>query len=87
MCANMDIKEIINMFILNNFLSGDKSRNIDEDDSFLEEGIIDSTGVLELVAFIEETFDIRIEDEELIPENLDSVSRIIAYVQSKLESK
>ena len=83
----MDIKETIRAFILNYFLAGDKSRTVGDEDSFLENGLIDSTGVLELVAFIEETFDIRIEDEELIPENLDTTNRLITYIQSKLEVK
>jgi acyl carrier protein len=83
----MDIKKTISTFILDYFLSGDESRTVADDDSFIDKGIIDSTGVLELVAFIEETFDIRIEDEELIPENLDSVNRLITYIQLKLKVK
>jgi len=54
-----------------------------DDDSFLEKGIIDSTGVLELVGFIEETFNIKIEDEELIPENLDSLDKLNLYIKKK----
>jgi acyl carrier protein len=54
-----------------------------DDASLLEEGIMDSTGVLDLVAFIEESFSIRVEDEELIPENLDSVDRLVAFVEKK----
>lgn len=83
----MNIKEAIRTFILEYFLSGDESRSVKDDDSFIDNGIIDSTGVLELVAFIEETFDFRVEDEELIPENLDSVNRIVDYIQSKLKVK
>jgi len=84
MPQNVNIKEKIEKYILDYFLSGDESRTIDNDDSFIDSGIIDSTGVLELVAFIEETFDFRVEDEELIPENLDSVNRIANYIQLKL---
>jgi len=54
-----------------------------DDDSFLEKGIIDSTGVLELVAFIEENFGIKVEDEELIPENLDSIDNLVTFINSK----
>jgi len=50
----------------------------------LEKGIIDSTGVLELVGYLESTYDIKVEDEELIPENLDSVKNIVAYLEKKL---
>ena len=82
----MDIKEKIRTFIANYFLKGDKSKTFDDDASFLEEGIIDSVGVLELIAFLEETFTFRVEDEEIIPENLDSINKLIAYIQLKLKS-
>ena len=55
-----------------------------DDESMLEKGIIDSTGVLELVAFIESTFEIKVEDEELIPENLDSIKNIVSFLEKKL---
>jgi len=57
---------------------------MDDRCSFLENGIIDSTGILELVGFLEETFEIAIEDEELVPENLDSISNVVHYIQTKL---
>jgi acyl carrier protein len=79
----MNIKETIREFVLNNFLKGDRSRKLVDDTSFIEEGIIDSIGVLELVAFLEETFGFRVEDEELIPENLNSIARLVTYVESK----
>ncbi len=84
--ADIDIKHKIRIFIRNNFLLGDSSKPLNDDDSFLEKGIIDSTGVLELVSFIEETFNIKVEDEELIPDNLDSVNKLIAYIQAKGKS-
>ncbi len=80
----MDTRNVIKTFIINNFLKGDKSIVLRDDSLFIEEGIIDSVGVLELVAFIEETFDFRVEDEELVPENLDSVEKLVVYVKSKL---
>jgi acyl carrier protein len=79
----MAIEENLRTFIQNNFLLGDKNRAIKEDESFLQSGIIDSTGVLELVNFIEETYKIKVEDEELVPENLDSIQNLIAYIQRK----
>jgi len=79
----MVMEEKIRTFIQNNFLLGDKNRAIKEDESFLQNGIIDSTGVLELVNFIEETYKIKVEDEELVPENLDSIQNLIAYIQRK----
>jgi acyl carrier protein len=78
----MGIKEKIRSFISENFLFGD-SKSFKDDASFLEEGVIDSTGVLELVAFIEETFSIIVEDDELIPENLDSLVNIENFLQRK----
>ena len=82
----MDVKEIIVKFIVDNFLKGRELSEFD-DVSFLDEGIIDSVGVLELVVFVEETFEIRVEDEEIIPENLDSINKLVTYVQSKLSKK
>ena len=73
----MNTRETIKEFISEHFIKGDSTKNISNDGSFLEEGIIDSVGVLELVAFIEETFNFRVEDEELVPENLDSVNKLI----------
>ena len=70
-------------FIVVNFLLGQEGA-LKDDASFLEEGIIDSTGILELVSYLEETYGIEITEEELIPENLDSVSRIAAYLSRKL---
>ncbi|OEU84170.1 MAG: acyl carrier protein [Desulfobacterales bacterium S5133MH4] len=77
------IEQQIRSFIIENFLFGESDNDLKETDSFLENGIIDSTGVLELVSFIEETHGFQVEDEELIPENLDSVANVIAYVQRK----
>lgn len=81
------IEEKIKSFIQDNFLLGDKNRVIKEDESFLQGGIIDSTGVLELVNFIEETYKIKVEDEELIPENLDSIKNLVVYINRKQSAK
>ncbi len=77
------MEEKIKSFIQDNFLLGERNRVLKEDQSFLESGIVDSTGVLELVSFIEETFKIKVEDEELIPENLDSVKKLVTYIKRK----
>jgi acyl carrier protein len=63
---------------------GQDSDSLKDDSSFLEDGVIDSTGVLELVGFLEENYEIKVEDEELIPENLDSIKNICAYLELKL---
>ncbi len=78
-----DIKEQVRDFIIENFLFGEGGEDLKDDDSFLEKGIIDSTGVLELVEWLEETFDFKVEDEELVPENLDSVNNLDAFISKK----
>ena len=81
-----DIKDKISSFIIEKFLLGDNSRVLNPEDSFLEKGIIDSTGILELVSFIEEAFSVKVEDEELIPDNLDSLNNIGIFVASKIKN-
>ncbi len=78
----MDIKTDILKFIQTNFLLGSQDP-IGDDDSFLEHNIIDSTGVLELVGHLESTYGIQVEDEEIIPENLDSILCIVDYLKRK----
>ena len=80
----MKNNNIVRNFIIENFLF-EEDKNLKEDTSFLENGIIDSTGILELVTFLEETFEIEVEDEELIPENLDSIANVIAYLNRKMD--
>ncbi len=77
-----ETKGKIKTFIIENFLFGSED-GLKDETSFLEEGIIDSTGILELVTFLEEEFSIAIEDEELIPENLDSINNVTAFLERK----
>ena len=77
--TNKKIRE----FVVENFLFGNDD-GLKDDTSFLDEGVIDSTGILELVNFLEEEFEISVEDEELIPENLDSINNVVTYLQGKL---
>jgi acyl carrier protein len=81
-----DIKQQIIDFITNNFLFDDAQTSLNEKESLLETGVIDSTGVLELIAFIEETYGIKIEDEEIIPENLDTILDITYFIKQKLST-
>jgi len=78
----MEVSAVIRQFIVENFLFGEDG-NLKEETSFLEGGIIDSTGILELVSFLEEKFGISVADEELVPENLDSIGNVVAYLASK----
>ena len=82
----MTIEETIKNFIISNFIIEQNAASIDNDRSFLESGIIDSTGILELVSFIEEQYRIKIEDEELIPDNLDSVNNVVRFINKKQKS-
>ena len=79
---HMDTKELIKKFIENNYMVEFKE-DFQETDSFLDNGIIDSTGVLELIVFLEEKFGIKIEDAEIVPANLDSFKNIENYIKVK----
>ena len=80
-----DIISKVRGFIFDNFLFDAQEDELGNDDSFLEQGIIDSTGVLELVEWLEDTFAFSVEDEELVPENLDSVNNLAAFIARKKE--
>ena len=72
-------------FIVDNFMFGDTSDEFSflDEDSFIDRGIVDSIGILELVGFVEDSYGIQIADEELVPENLDSVRRLAAFIERK----
>jgi acyl carrier protein len=76
----------IRSYIVSNFLFGDES-SLKDDTSFMESGILDSTGVLELVTFLESTYGVKVQDQEMVPENLDSVNRAAAFVARKGSQK
>ena len=80
---NDSFSQQVRSFITENYLYG-QEKHFDDGDSFLEHGIIDSTAVLELVAFLEENYAITVEDDELTPDNLDSVKSVSAYLHRKL---
>ena len=73
----------IRNFILENYLFTNDASALGPDDSLLGRGIVDSTGMLEIIFFIEEQLGVKVKDEEMIPDNLDSVSKIAAFVSSK----
>lgn len=79
----MDNSVKVREFVVENFLFGD-GEALRDDTSFMEEGIIDSTGILELVFFLEETFGFSVEDDELVPDNMDSLQNITQYIGRKL---
>lgn len=77
------IKDKIRTFIIDSFLFGDTSQVITDDMSLIDNNLVDSTGVLELVFFLESTFGISVKDTEVIPENLDSIGAMVAFIASK----
>jgi acyl carrier protein len=78
----MDIQRRVRDYIATRFYVAEPDR-LSEEASLVEEGIIDSTGLLEVVAFIESTFEVTVGDEEMLPDNLDSIARITAFVRRK----
>lgn len=78
-----DVEQKIRGFILENFMFSNDESALASEESLLEKGVIDSTGVMELVAFLEDEYKFHILDEELVPDNLDSVRNIVAFVDSK----
>jgi len=78
-------KEKVRAFMIENFLFGEDT-DLKDDTSFLEEGIIDSTGVLELIEYLEEEFNLQIDDEDLVPENLDSLNNLEHFIARLLKS-
>ena len=76
----------IRQFIIDNFLFGELDTELSNDDSLLDRGIIDSTGVLELVTFLEDKYAMKIQDDELVPQNLDSVNGLVQFVSRKVQN-
>ena len=72
-------------FIVTNFLFGEAG-SLQDDTSFLGSGVVDSTGMLELISFLENTYDVTVEPAEMIPENLDSIQRVVQFLSRKLAS-
>jgi len=82
----MSTENKIRDFILENYLFTDDQSELNSNDSFLDRGIIDSTGILEVLFFLEDEFGVKVEDDEIVPENLDSVNNIVKFISMKLSS-
>ena len=78
----METKDKVRQFVVTNFYVADVA-SLNDEQSLLDAGIVDSTGVLEVIAFIEGEFSIKVEDAEMVPENLDSISNITRFVTKK----
>ncbi len=79
-----EVKTKLKEFLSNNFLLGKDVSELNDKDSFLESGIVDSTGILEFVGFLQDTWNIDVQDDELLPENFDSLENLTAYVLRKV---
>ena len=79
----MSTEEKLRKYILETYLFTTDDSALANDDSFLDKGIIDSTGILELVMYLEEEFGLAVADEELLPENLDSINNLVKFVAQK----
>ena len=79
-----EVENKVRNFIEENFLFRDDRSTLADDDSLLDAGVIDSTGILELVAFLETEFEFRMADADIVPANLDSIKAIVGYVEGKL---
>ena len=79
-----EIRTKARTFLVSNFLALGDEAELDDSESLLEQGIVDSTGVLELVGFIQDTFDIEVRDEEIVPTNLDTVDNLVVFIEGKL---
>jgi acyl carrier protein len=82
----MALNEELRQFVTDNFLFGKAATGFTDHDSFLERGIIDSTGVMELVAFLEQRYGIKLQDKDLIPDNLDSINGLARFVSGRLSA-
>ena len=78
----MEIRDTVRAFITKNFYVPDAAA-LSDDASLLDQGIVDSTGVLEVIGFLEGEFNITVEEDEILPDNLDSIAKIVAFVTKK----
>ncbi|RYZ94918.1 MAG: acyl carrier protein [Moraxellaceae bacterium] len=78
-------REQLRQFILNNYLFTDEQSALADDASFLDNGILDSMGILELIDFLDESFNVKVSGDELVPENLDSINSVLKFLAAKAQ--
>jgi acyl carrier protein len=84
---NLDeVRQKLRHFILENYLFSDDQNALKDDDSFLDGGILDSMGILELIEYLDEGLGIKVEGDELVPDNLDSINSLIKYISAKAQA-
>ena len=79
----MTIRDQVRNFILTNFLFTDDQSKLEDGQSLMQSGAVDSTGIMELILFVDQTFGVTVEDDEMVPENLDSVDNVVAFLERK----
>ena len=79
-----NIKQDIREYIVDHFLFGDDGNSFTDQDSFMEHGILDSTGILDVILFVEENYGVKVDDDEIIPENLDSLDNLESFIKKKM---
>jgi acyl carrier protein len=80
------VESKLRAYVLENYLFTDDASALDDSDSFMAKGILDSTGIMDMILFIEESFGVHVEDEDMVPENLDSVEKMAAFIRRKQSS-
>lgn len=80
------VRTSLRKFILENYLFTDDESTLNDEDSFLDGGILDSMGILELIEFLEESLGIKVEGDELVPDNLDSINNLLHFIRSKSQA-
>jgi acyl carrier protein len=86
MMSSNDVRQQLRHFILENYLFTDDEAALSDDTSFLDGGILDSMGILELIEFLDETLSVKVEGDELVPDNLDSINSLLAFISTKLSA-
>ncbi len=83
MASHDEIRKKLREFVTDTFLIADEDEELNDSDSFMQTGLIDSTGILEVTNFIEAEYQITIEDDEMVPDNLDSIDNLVKFIMRK----
>lgn len=83
----MEIKEIVKSFIVSTMIMGEKGANLDDTFSLIENGVLDSLGIMKLIQFIEEKFSLSIDDEDILPENFENIESISRFINRSISGK
>lgn len=79
----VSIRESLRHFLLENYLFTDDPSKLNDSDSFLDNGILDSTGILDVILFVEENHHVKVSEDEMVPDNLDSIDALVTFIEKK----